>query len=130
MQISRECTPPYLSTGISNLLHPADAEVVLGQLSMNLASWVLSKKSWTLETIFTDAMFINYDPKHVSSRHFHRGFHLVSINVQDEPTCSLIGPLTPVSASLAKGGQGIFLNPRAANCSWTRRTFHKECLNI
>jgi hypothetical protein len=40
VQSSRECTPPYLSTGISNLLQPAHAEVVLGQLSMYLASWV------------------------------------------------------------------------------------------
>jgi hypothetical protein len=40
VQISRECTPPYLSTGISNLLQPAQAEVVLGQLSAYLASWV------------------------------------------------------------------------------------------
>jgi hypothetical protein len=39
VQISRECTPPYLSTGISNLLQPAQAEVVLGQLSTYLASW-------------------------------------------------------------------------------------------
>jgi hypothetical protein len=30
MHSSRECTPPYLSTGISNLLQPAQAEVVLG----------------------------------------------------------------------------------------------------
>jgi hypothetical protein len=37
---SRECTPPYLSTGKSNLLQPAQAEVVLGQLSMYLASCV------------------------------------------------------------------------------------------
>jgi hypothetical protein len=36
----RECTPPYLSTGISNLLQPAQAEVVLGHLSTYLASWV------------------------------------------------------------------------------------------
>jgi hypothetical protein len=33
-----------LSTGISNLLQPAQAEVVLGQLSMYLASWVLATK--------------------------------------------------------------------------------------
>jgi hypothetical protein len=39
MQISWECTPPYLSTGISNLLHPSQAEVVLGQPSTYLASW-------------------------------------------------------------------------------------------
>ncbi len=39
MQISRECTPPYLPTGISNLLQPAQAEVVLGQRSTYLASW-------------------------------------------------------------------------------------------
>jgi hypothetical protein len=39
VQISRECTPPYLSTGISNLLQPAQAEVVMGQRSMYLASW-------------------------------------------------------------------------------------------
>jgi hypothetical protein len=37
--ISRECTPAYLSTGISNLLQPAQTEVVLGQLSTYLASW-------------------------------------------------------------------------------------------
>jgi hypothetical protein len=37
---SRVCTPPYLSTGISNLLLPAQAEVVMGQLSTYLASWV------------------------------------------------------------------------------------------
>jgi hypothetical protein len=36
---NRECTPPYLSTGISNLLQPAQAGVVLGQLSTCLASW-------------------------------------------------------------------------------------------
>jgi hypothetical protein len=35
-----EYTPPYPSTGISNLLQPALAEGVLGQLSMYLASWV------------------------------------------------------------------------------------------
>jgi hypothetical protein len=40
LQISREWTPPYLSTGISNLLQPAQAEVVLGQRSTYLASWV------------------------------------------------------------------------------------------
>jgi hypothetical protein len=40
VQISRECTPPYLSSGISNLLQPAKAEVVLGQPSTYLASWV------------------------------------------------------------------------------------------
>jgi hypothetical protein len=40
VQISRECTLPYLSTGISNLLQPAQAEVVLGQRSTYLASWV------------------------------------------------------------------------------------------
>jgi hypothetical protein len=39
VQNSRECTPPYLSTGISNLLQPAQLEVVLGQLSTYLASW-------------------------------------------------------------------------------------------
>jgi hypothetical protein len=33
VQSSRECTLPCLSTGISNLLQPAQAEVVLGQLS-------------------------------------------------------------------------------------------------
>jgi hypothetical protein len=40
VQSSKECTPPDLSTGISNLLRPLQAEVVLGQLSMNFASWV------------------------------------------------------------------------------------------
>jgi hypothetical protein len=40
VQISWKCTPPYLSTGISNLLQPAQAEVVLGQISWYLASWV------------------------------------------------------------------------------------------
>jgi hypothetical protein len=40
VQISKECTTPYLSTGISNLLQPAQAEVVLGQPSTYLASWV------------------------------------------------------------------------------------------
>ncbi len=39
VQISRECTPPYLSTGISNLLQLTQAEVVLGQLSSYLVSW-------------------------------------------------------------------------------------------
>jgi hypothetical protein len=39
VQISWECTPPYLSTGISNLLQPAQAEAVLGQHSTYLASW-------------------------------------------------------------------------------------------
>jgi hypothetical protein len=39
VQISREFTAPYLSTGISNLLQPDQAEVMLGQLSTYLASW-------------------------------------------------------------------------------------------
>jgi hypothetical protein len=39
VQSSREYTPFILSTGISNLLQPAQAEVVLGQLSTYLASW-------------------------------------------------------------------------------------------
>ncbi len=42
---SRECTPPYLSTRISNLLQPAQAEVVLGHSSMYLASWVQTVSS-------------------------------------------------------------------------------------
>ncbi len=42
VQCSRECTPPYLSTGISNLLQPAQAEVVLGQRSTYLASCGIS----------------------------------------------------------------------------------------
>jgi hypothetical protein len=42
VQCSRECTLPYLSTGISNLLQPAQAEVVLGQRSTYLASWVMT----------------------------------------------------------------------------------------
>ncbi len=44
MHISRGCTPPYLSTRISNLLQPAQAEVVLGQPSTYLASWVKTKR--------------------------------------------------------------------------------------
>jgi hypothetical protein len=38
VQCSREFTPSDLSTGISKLLQPAQAEVVLGQLSMYLSS--------------------------------------------------------------------------------------------
>ncbi len=51
VQISWECTPLYLSTGISNLLQPAQAEVVLGQLSTYLASWFLSANTvgWPTE---------------------------------------------------------------------------------
>jgi hypothetical protein len=40
VQISWECTPRYQSAGISNLLQPAQSEVVSGQLSTYLASWV------------------------------------------------------------------------------------------
>jgi hypothetical protein len=40
VQISRECTPSYLFTGISNLLQPAQTEAVLGQLSTYFASWL------------------------------------------------------------------------------------------
>ncbi len=40
VQISKECTPSYLSTGISNMLQPAQAEAVLGQRSTYLASWI------------------------------------------------------------------------------------------
>jgi hypothetical protein len=42
VQSSRVCTSSYLSTGVSNLLQPAQAEVVLGQLSTYLASWVIA----------------------------------------------------------------------------------------
>jgi hypothetical protein len=44
VQYSRECTPSDLSIGISNLLQLAQAEVVLGQLSIYLASWVIRAK--------------------------------------------------------------------------------------
>ncbi len=60
MQISRGCTPPYLFTGISNLLQPAQAEVVLGQRSMYLASW--SRK---------DCSVIVYLSKHAGSTVVH-----------------------------------------------------------
>ncbi len=39
VQSSMECTPPYQLTGISNLLQPAQAVLVLSQRSMYLASW-------------------------------------------------------------------------------------------
>jgi hypothetical protein len=45
VQISWECTPSYLFTGISNLLQPAQAEVVLGHLSTYLASWATPSPS-------------------------------------------------------------------------------------
>jgi hypothetical protein len=35
----------YLSTGISNLLQPAQEKVVLGQLSGYLASWVIATRA-------------------------------------------------------------------------------------
>ncbi len=47
---SRESTRPYLSTGISNL-HPAQAEVVLGQLSTYVFSLLGLNKSAELGTI-------------------------------------------------------------------------------
>jgi hypothetical protein len=50
VQISKEWSPPYLSTGISNLLQPAQAEVVLGQLSTYLASWVTHLHRYTSQT--------------------------------------------------------------------------------
>jgi hypothetical protein len=43
VQSSREYTTSYLSTGISNLLQPAQAEVVLGHPSTYLAYWVRVK---------------------------------------------------------------------------------------
>jgi hypothetical protein len=43
VRISWECTPPYLSTGKSDLLQPVQAEVVLGQLSTYLASWIVTQ---------------------------------------------------------------------------------------
>jgi hypothetical protein len=49
VQSSRECTPSYLSTGISNLLQPAQAEVALGQLSTYLASWEQTVKIHIVE---------------------------------------------------------------------------------
>ncbi len=39
---SRECAPPYLSTRISNPLQLGQTEVVMGQSSMYLASWLLT----------------------------------------------------------------------------------------
>jgi hypothetical protein len=42
-------TAPHLSTGILNPLQPAQAEVVLGQLSTYLASW---EKTMTSADIF------------------------------------------------------------------------------
>ncbi len=56
MQISWERTLPYLSTEISNLLPPAQAEAVLGQRSTYLASWeytVLAGLLCTQRTTFS-----------------------------------------------------------------------------
>ncbi len=54
VQISWECTPPYLSIGISILLQPAQAEVVLGQLSAYLASWMDTEaKTVYFSTLYT-----------------------------------------------------------------------------
>jgi hypothetical protein len=50
LQISWECTPPYLSIGISNLLQPAQAEVVLGHPSTYLASWRKTDVNRNIET--------------------------------------------------------------------------------
>ncbi len=47
VQISWERTLPYLSTGISNLLQPAQAEAVLGQRCTYLASWIATNYSKT-----------------------------------------------------------------------------------
>ncbi len=43
VQSSKECTLSDLSTGILNLLRPAQAEVMLGQLSTSFAYWVHPK---------------------------------------------------------------------------------------
>jgi hypothetical protein len=53
---SSECTPPDLSTGISNLLQPAQAEVVLGHLSTYLASWIID--SWGKSVRTTILLYI------------------------------------------------------------------------
>jgi hypothetical protein len=64
VQISRECTTPYLSTRISNLLQPAQAEVVLGQLSTYLASWMQTEES--AEQILIDQNTRSINQKAVS----------------------------------------------------------------
>ncbi len=53
VQCSRECTPPYLSTGISNLLQPAQAEVVLGQRSTYLASWLATLYKTSISVLYS-----------------------------------------------------------------------------
>ncbi len=66
VQISWECTPPYLSTGISNLLQPAQAEVVLGQRSTYLASW------WAPEAIKrSSSSALNSYSQRISNLDFH-----------------------------------------------------------
>jgi hypothetical protein len=50
VQCSRECTPSDLSTGISNLLQPAQEKVVLSQLSTYLVSW--DTIPWLLDAVF------------------------------------------------------------------------------
>jgi hypothetical protein len=57
VQISRECTPSYLFTGISNLLQLAQAEAVLGQRSTYLASWY--SMSQMKKTLIVDVVYVN-----------------------------------------------------------------------
>jgi hypothetical protein len=67
---SNECTPPYLFTGISNPLQPADAEVLLGwgmhHTSTALYFYRASKKTqaqghfWKYVTVFQISYSLKY----------------------------------------------------------------------
>ncbi len=93
--ISRECTPPYLSTGILNLLQPAQAEVVLGQLSAYLASWglVANQRRRQPPQLFNPAKFfgMSFSTKfRTSSRYAYCFINLNILNKKKEPASSIL----------------------------------------
>ncbi len=95
VQISRECTPPYLSTGILNLLQPAQAEVVLGQLSAYLASWGLAANQRRRQPpqLFNPVKFfgMSFSTKfRTSSRYAYCFINLNILNKKNEPASSIL----------------------------------------
>ncbi len=70
VQITWECTPPYLSTGISNLLQPAQVEVVLGQPSTYLASWLQPEDYKMCEKVRHHVVFIESHTYSRAGGHF------------------------------------------------------------
>jgi hypothetical protein len=116
-----QSTPPYLSTGISNLLQPGQAEVVLGQLSTFLVSLV-----GTLGMVGTSLYCTySYNSNLTSDMMKHLFISLVQICFTQYTTYIFIGKITKCHGFLFLSNQRLIFR-NFLLCLPSKRSAHSQ----